>query len=100
MRALCVELGKHRICTDQTLNGPLEKHKHHHDTENLQAVARKVHHDRVHRELFRRGKGDFPCFLDLEGVSFDGFGGGGCGLLFLLLLLLLSLDTKSVTDTI
>lgn len=34
-----VELGKDGIRVDQTLDGALEQHEHHHDTEDLQAIA-------------------------------------------------------------
>lgn len=89
MCSLRVELGKNCVRVDQTLDGSLEQHKYHHNTENLQTVAGKVHHQSVHRQLFRRCQGDFPGLLDLQRIGFDGLLRRGCGLLFLLLQLLL-----------
>lgn len=94
-----VELGKDGIRIDQTLDRALEQHEHHHDTENLQTVARKVHHDRVHGQLLRRCQGNLPCFLDLERIGFDGLGRRGCGLLLLLLHLLFLLTTLATSFT-
>lgn len=87
-RPLGLKLGKHRIRIDQALDGPLEQHEDHHDTEDLETVAGEVHHDGVHGELFGGGEGDFPGLFDFEGVGFDGFGRG-----WLLLLLLFCLLT-------
>lgn len=87
MCPLRVELGKHRIRINQSLDRTLEQHKHHHNTEDLQTVSGHVHHDRVHGELLRGGEGDFPGLLDFEGVGFNRFGGGGLLLLLLLRLL-------------
>jgi hypothetical protein len=77
--------GERRIGIDDALDGTLEQHKNHHNTEDLKTVARHVHHNAVHRDLLGRGDGDFPRFLYLKRVGFFWFLGAG------LLLLLLAL---------
>jgi hypothetical protein len=79
-------LGKRRIGINQALDGALEKHHDHHDTENLKTVAGHVHHNGIHRDLLGRADGDLPRFLHFERVGVGGF------LRSSLLLLLLALN--------
>jgi hypothetical protein len=87
MRSWSVELGKHDISVDETLDRALEQHEDHHNAENLKAVSGHVHHDRVHGNLLGWGDGDLPRFLELQSVGLFGI---LLGRLLLLLLLLVN----------
>jgi len=52
----------------QALYRILEQHEHHHYAEDLQTVARHVHHNSIHGECLGGGNGYFPRFLDLQRV--------------------------------
>jgi len=70
--AFCLETGKDVLNVDESCDGALEKHKDHHDTEDLEAVARHVHAEGVHGELLGWSNGNFPCFLELQSVHLFG----------------------------
>ena len=50
-----LELGERRVGIEQSLDRAFEEHEHHHDAEDLQAIAGHVHHYGVHRDLLGRG---------------------------------------------
>ena len=65
---------KRRLNIQHRLHGPLEQHEHHHNAEDLQRVARHVHADGVHWELFGGRYGELPGLFEFEGVHFVGRG--------------------------
>lgn len=78
-RSVGFEFSENRVCVDQALDGSLEEHKDHHNTEDLETIAGHIHHDRVHRELFGGREGDLPSLFQFESIRLDGLlGGGGC----------------------
>lgn len=58
------------VGSHQAGKGVLERHEHHHDTEDLQRIAGHVHHDAGHGERFNGRESDFPCLFQLEGFHF------------------------------
>ena len=74
-----LEALKGLVGAEDAHDGVLEGHEDHHDAEDLQRVARHVHHDGGHGQALDGAQGHLPRLLDLEGVHLVGGRGGALG---------------------
>ena len=70
--AFGLETSKDVLNVDESCDRTLEKHKDHHDTEDLETIARHVHAESVHGQLLGWSNGDFPGLLELQSVHLFG----------------------------
>jgi hypothetical protein len=68
--AFGLETGKDVLDVENSCDGTLEEHKDHHDTKDLETVARHVHAKGAHGQLLGWSNGDFPGLLELQSVHF------------------------------